>query len=146
MKVVIDTNIWISYLLGSILQDIDEKILSQEIEIIVSEEMLKELTEVSRRPKFKKIFTAGRIKELFALLDSYATLVSPDRKINVCRDRKDNFLIEAALEGEADYLITGDNDLLILNPFQNIKIIKPKDFEKMLKNDGKISRDLYPEG
>ncbi len=137
MKVVIDTNIWVSYLLGSLLQDLDEKIFSQEIKIIVSEEMLKELIEVSHRPKFKNFFITGRIKELVALLDSYAIVVSPHRKVNVCRDRKDNFLLEAALEGKADYLVTGDDDLLMLNPFQNIKIIKPKDFETMLKNDKK---------
>jgi len=49
MKVVIDTNIWISYLLGSLLQDLDKKILAKEIKIVVSEEMLKELSEVSIR-------------------------------------------------------------------------------------------------
>ncbi len=52
MKVVIDTNIWVSYLLGSLLQDLDEEILSKEIKVVVSEEMLKELSEVSSRPKF----------------------------------------------------------------------------------------------
>jgi len=56
MKVVIDTNIWISYLLGSLLQGMDEKILSKEIKVVVSEEMLKEISEVSSRPKFKNIF------------------------------------------------------------------------------------------
>lgn len=132
MKVVIDTNIWISYLLGSLLQDLDERILSKKVKIIVSEEMLKELAEVSNRPKFKNVITAGRIKELFALLDNYAIVISPNRKLNVCRDRKDNFLIEAVLEGKADFLVTGDDDLLMLNPFKKIKIIKPKDFEKML--------------
>jgi putative PIN family toxin of toxin-antitoxin system len=106
MKVVIDTNIWVSYLLGSLLQDLDEKILSKEIKVVVSEEMLKELSEVSSRPKFKNIFTTKRIKELFSLLDSYAIVVSPGQKINACRDEKDNFLLEVALEGKADYLIT----------------------------------------
>jgi len=129
MKVVIDTNIWISYLLGSLLQGMDEKILSKEIKVVVSEEMLKELSEVSSRPKFKNIFTAKRIKELFSLLDSYAIVVSPSQKVNVCRDGKDNFLLEVALEGEADYLVTGDEDLLVLDPFHNTKIVKPKDFE-----------------
>ena len=129
MKVVIDTNIWISYLLGSLLQGMDEKILSKEIKVVVSEEMLKELSEVASRPKFKNIFTAKRIKELFSLLDSYAIVVSPSQKVNVCRDGKDNFLLEVALEGEADYLVTGDEDLLVLDPFYNIKIVKPKDFE-----------------
>jgi len=129
MKVVIDTNIWISYLLGSLLQGMDEKILSKEIKVVVSEEMLKELSEVASRPKFKNIFTAKRIKELFSLLDSYAIVVSPSQKVNVCRDGKDNFLLEVALEGEADYLVTRDEDLLVLDPFYNTKIVKPKDFE-----------------
>jgi putative PIN family toxin of toxin-antitoxin system len=129
MKVVIDTNIWISYLLGSLLQGMDEKILSKEVKIVVSEEMLKELSEVASRPKFKNILTVRRIKELFSLLDSYAIVVSPSQKVNACRDKKDNFLLEIALEGKADYLITGDEDLLVLDPFHNTKIVKPKDFE-----------------
>jgi putative PIN family toxin of toxin-antitoxin system len=129
MKVVIDTNIWVSYLLGSLLQGIDEKILSKEIKVVVSDEMLKEISEVSSRPKFKNIFTAKRIKELFSLLDSYAIVVSPSQKVNVCRDGKDNFLLEVVLEGEADYLVTGDEDLLVLDQFHNTKIVKPKDFE-----------------
>ncbi|MEK6689980.1 MAG: putative toxin-antitoxin system toxin component, PIN family [Nitrospirota bacterium] len=133
MKVVIDTNIWISYLLGSLLQGIDEKILSKEIKVVLSDEMLKELSEVSSRPKFKNIFTSRRIKELFSLLDGYAIVVSPSQKVNACRDEKDNFLLEVALEGKADHLVTGDEDLLALNPFHNTKIIKPKDFEEIFK-------------
>jgi len=135
MKVVIDTNIWISYLLGSLLQGMDEKILSKEIKVVVSDEMLKEISEVSSRPKFKNIFTAKRIKELFSLLDSYAIVVSPSQKVNVCRDGKDNFLLEVALEGEADYLVTGDEDLLVINTFQSTKIIRPKELEDMFKSE-----------
>ena len=129
MKVVIDTNIWISYLLGGLLQRIDEKILSKEIKAVVSDETLKELSEVLSRPRFKNIFTAERIKELFSLLDSYAIVVSPSQKVSACRDEKDNFLLEVALEGEADYLITGDEDLLVLDRFHHTKIVKPKEFE-----------------
>jgi putative PIN family toxin of toxin-antitoxin system len=75
MRVVIDTNIWISYLIGSLLQEIDERIVLKEIKIVVSEELLKELAEVSSRPKFKNIFTSKRIKELFSLLDNYAIVI-----------------------------------------------------------------------
>lgn len=133
MKVVIDTNIWVSYLLGSLLQRIDEKILSREIKIVVSDEMLKELSELVSRPKFKSLFTTKRMKELFALLDSYGVVVLPSQKVSSCRDKKDNFLLEAALEGKADYLVTGDKDILVLNPFHSTKILPPKDFEKILK-------------
>ncbi|MDI6891245.1 MAG: putative toxin-antitoxin system toxin component, PIN family [Thermodesulfovibrionales bacterium] len=133
MRVVIDTNIWISYLIGNLLQEIDEKIVSKEIKIVVSEGLLKELSEVFKRPKFQNIFTPKRIKELFSLLDSYAVVIVPRQKINICRDAKDNFLLEIAVEGNADYLITGDEDLLVLNPFHNIKIVSSKDFEGVLK-------------
>lgn len=133
MKVVIDTNIWISYLLGGLLEGLDEKILSGKVKVIVSEEMLKELSEVSNRPKFKNIFTDERLKELFSLLDSYAIMVSPTRKVDICRDRKDNFLLEVAAEGKADYLITGDEDLIVLNKIDKTRIIKSRDFEKLLE-------------
>ncbi|MEK6583047.1 MAG: putative toxin-antitoxin system toxin component, PIN family [Nitrospirota bacterium] len=135
MKVVIDTNIWISYLLGGLLQSIDEKILTNEIKIVVSDAMLKELSEVSSRPKFENIFTTTRVKELFALLDSYAIVVTPGQRIDICRDKKDNFLLEVALEGKAAYLVTGDDDLLVLNRFKNIKIVSPKDFEEIWKEE-----------
>lgn len=131
MKIVIDTNIWISYLLGSLLQGLDNKILSKEIRIVVSNEMLKELAAVLARPKFKEIISYKQIKELFSLIDGYAVIVSPKQKVDVCRDKKDNFLLEVALEAKAEYLVTGDNDLLVLNNFRGIKIVKPKDFEEM---------------
>lgn len=134
MKIVIDTNIWISYLLGSLLQGLDNKILSKEIKIVVSNKMLEELAEVLSRPKFKKIISYKQIKELFSLIDGYAVIVSPQQKIDICRDKKDNFLLEVALEAKAEYLVTGDNDLLILNNFRGIKILKPKDFEETIKD------------
>jgi len=46
-----------------------------------------------------------------------------------------DFLLEVALEGNVDYLVTGDEDLLVLNPFHNIKIIKPKEFGKVLRKN-----------
>jgi predicted nucleic acid-binding protein len=60
-------------------------------------------------------------------------VVSPSQKVSACRDEKDNFLLEAAVEGKADYLIRGDEDLLVLNPFHNTRIVRPKDFEEILK-------------
>lgn len=50
------------------------------------------------------------------------------RQINACRDEKDNKFLELAINGNADFIITGDNDLLVLNPFENIAIIKPDVF------------------
>lgn len=132
MKVVIDTNIWISYLLGGLLNELDEWILSRKLKVVVSEQMLKELSEVISRPIFKSLFTTERVKELFALLDNYALVVSPMQRVDICRDPKDNFLLEVALEGQVDYLVTGDDDLLVLDPFRDTRILRPADFRKVL--------------
>jgi putative PIN family toxin of toxin-antitoxin system len=132
MKVVIDTNIWISYLLGGLLNELDEWILSRKLKVAVSEEMLKELSDVISRRKFRSLFTDERVKELFALLDNYAVVVSPKQRVDICRDPKDNFLLEVALEGQVSYLVTGDDDLLVLDPFRNIRILRPADFRVVL--------------
>jgi uncharacterized protein len=68
MKIAVDTNIWISYLLGGLLQDIDKKIVLKEIKVVVSDEMLKELSEVSGRPKFKTILLPKESKNSFRFL------------------------------------------------------------------------------
>lgn len=96
--------------------------------------MLEELAEVLSRPKFKEIISYKQMKELFSLIDGYAVIVSPQQKIDICRDKKDNFLLEVALEAKAEYLVTGDNDLLVLNNFRGINILKPKDFEETIKD------------
>lgn len=70
--------------------------------------MLEELAEVLSRPKFKEIISYKQMKELFSLIDGYAVIVSPQQKIDICRDKKDNFLLEVALEAKAEYLVTGD--------------------------------------
>ena len=86
---------------------------------------------------FKTIFTTQRIKELLSLLDNYADLVSPTQRTDVCRDAKYNFLLEVALEGKVDYLVTGDDDLLVLESFHDIQIINPKHFRHVLRSKKK---------
>lgn len=62
------------------------------------------------------------------ILDKYATEINVKSKINLCRDKKDNFLLSLAIDGKADYLITGDKDLLELERFQNTNIVTLSDF------------------
>lgn len=129
MRIVIDTNVWISYLIGGYLKEtLDNKILSNEIKILFSEDMLKEFFEVVSRPKFKKIFSEKRIKELVILMRKFEETIQIKERINICRDPKDNLILETAVSGKADLIITGDDDLLSLSPFRNIRIITPDKF------------------
>jgi hypothetical protein len=133
MKVVIDTNIWISYLLGKVSSHLDEYIVNESIKIITSEEQINELLCVINKSKFVKYFLKKDIEELLFLINKTCQLVKVKFKVNDCRDKKDNFILEVALSGDVDYIITEDKDLLVLDPYKNIRIIKYKDFLKLLE-------------
>ncbi|HAQ19824.1 MAG TPA: putative toxin-antitoxin system toxin component, PIN family [Prolixibacteraceae bacterium] len=80
----------------------------------------------------RKYFNPEQISEFFELLDESSVNVVIKTKTELCRDLKDNYLLSLAIDSNADFLITGDNDLLILSRIENTKIIKYSDFEKII--------------
>lgn len=133
IRVVIDTNIWVSFLIGKMLSDLLEAVLSNRIKVLFCEKLFNELTKVLKRPKFSKYFSYEKIKEFIAIIDSTAERIEPMQHFKVCRDEKDNFLLDLCVAGKADYLITGDQDLLILTLFHGTKIINYQYFQEFLK-------------
>jgi uncharacterized protein len=133
VKAVIDTNIWISFLIGKLLSGLDDYILDGLLEVVISDEQLEEIATVLRRPKFRRYFSADDIEEFLALLYKSARIVELQHTIKDCRDEKDNFLLETAIRGKADYIVTGDRDLLVLNPYRGKEIIGFKEFEDIIK-------------
>jgi putative PIN family toxin of toxin-antitoxin system len=132
MRVVIDTNIWISFLIGKTLIGLRDAIISGRITILFSEELFAELIEVLQRPKFKKYFSATAIEQLIVLLYDRVEWIEITRHFDDCRDKKDNFLLDLSVSGHADYLVTGDDDLLTLNPFYGIEIVSYRTFQDSL--------------
>lgn len=122
-RVILDTNLWISYLISSRLIKIDLLLKNGKVSLIFSEESLREFVEVASRPKFRKYFSEDDINELLALFDYYAELVEVTSVVDICRDPKDNFLLALAKDSQADYLVTGDADLLVLEQFETTRII-----------------------
>ena len=131
VKVIFDTNIWISFLIGKHLSIITKYISNQEILIIVSEQLLTEIKEVTGREKLKKYFPAESVKNLLNLLETIAQNVKVKPTHFISRDLKDNFLLDLIDFSKADYLVTGDKDLLMMNSFKTAKILSPTDFEKI---------------
>jgi putative PIN family toxin of toxin-antitoxin system len=129
MRVVIDTNIWISFLIGKALGGLSEAIIAERITILFSEELFAELIEVLQRPKFKKYFSSTAIEELIILLYDKVEWIEITRHFEDCLDKKDNFLLDLSVSGRADYLVTGDEDLLTLNPFHSVKIVSYRTFQ-----------------
>jgi uncharacterized protein len=133
VKAVIDTNIWISFLIGKLLAGLDDYILDGLLEVVTSDEQLEEITTVLKRPKFRRHFSTDDIEEFLSLLYKSARIVELHHTIKDCRDEKDNFLLETAIRSKADYIVTGDKDLLVLNPYRGRKIIGFKEFEGIIK-------------
>ncbi len=132
MRAVVDTNILIRALIkpqgtvGPILK----RLRDGDYTIIYSEPVLDELLEKLQLPRIREKYHLDQsaTEDLMALLALRGELVKPAQKIRVCRDPDDDRLIEAALAGNAEYIVTGDEDLLVLKKFETILIVPPRIF------------------
>ena len=96
--------------------------------ILLSPATAKELQEVLIRPKFDDYVRLTTRKRFLAALLRRATVVETTESLHVCRDPRDDKFLELAVCGRASFIVTGDSDLLVLNPFQGIPIVTPAEF------------------
>ncbi len=132
IRVVVDTNIWISFLIGKTIAGLSNAIINNSVQILFSEELFDELIEVLNRPKFRKYFSTEDIYELVSLINTKVEWIKITNHFNDCRDPKDDFLLDLIVNGKADYLVTGDDDLITLNPYKNVNILHYRDFTEIL--------------
>jgi uncharacterized protein len=102
--------------------------------LIYSQWLLGELAEKLelRRIRVKHNISQIDINTFFAVLLAQGEQVEPERIVNVCRDADDNHVIEAALAGNAEFVVTGDEDLLVLKQFETVRFITPREFLAIL--------------
>jgi uncharacterized protein len=103
-------------------------------DILLSPQILAELSEVLSRKKFDRYVTSVEREEFLEALIDRAILVEPIETVTVCRDPKDDKFLELALNGKASFIITGDEDLLELNPFSGVRILKPDEFLQVFED------------
>jgi len=130
IKIIIDTNLWISFLISREYKKFDFLFSSDKICLLFSERLFAEFINVTSREKFKKYFSESDINDLSSKMKKVAKIIRTTTVQTQCRDPKDNFLLELAIDGKADYLITGDVDLLELKTVKKTKIVKVRDFYK----------------
>ena len=128
VRLIIDTNIWISFLISDKYQKLDKVLSHPKTTILFSIELLDEINRVATFPKLKKYFSLNAVEEMLLSLEDYVELVKVKSKVEICRDPADNFLLSLSKDGEADFLITGDQDLLDLEVFGITKIIPLTNF------------------
>jgi len=127
--IVADTNLLISRLL--LPNSVPAKALERAIKegnLIFSIETLEELARVLEQPKFDPYLELEERLIFFQLLGRISQTIPVTRDINACRDPSDDKFLSVAVNGQADCLITGDKDLLVLHPFMGIPVLSPRDY------------------
>lgn len=143
MRAVIDTNVLVRAMLkpdGSVGPVVDF-LRDGRYVFLYSEATLNELIEVLSRPRMVHRYglTAAEVETLCALVIRRGELVEPDRTITACRDPKNNKFLEVAVAGRADVIVTTDEDLEVLDPFEGIRLIQPARFLHLLAQSLELS-------
>lgn len=140
MRVLIDTNVFISYLLSShgagAIQEIFSAWLGERFTLLVPGALLDEIVvTVGSKPQLARRIAQEDLKEFIAIIQEMSEEIPSIRRPipAVTRDPKDDYLLAYALVGEADYLVTGDHDLLALQgQASELEILTPRQFSELL--------------
>jgi uncharacterized protein len=127
-RVIIDTNLWISFLLTKDYPKLDQLFSNNLVTLLFSQDLIAEFIEVARRPKFKKYFSQADLESLLISISTKAIFIEVLSEVDISPDPKDNFLLALAKDGNATHLITGDAALLALKKFGNTKIVTIRNY------------------
>jgi len=131
VKVIIDTNLWISFLMGLKASPAIRRIMTDgTVSIVMTDILQQEIMTVASRPKFASYFAPEACERLLTFLrarsEDYPLGDIPAR----CRDPKDDYLLELARVADADILVTGDKDLTDLHQFGHCQILTLAEFKR----------------
>jgi len=100
--------------------------------LVICDELLAEIRDVTSRPKFAKYFPKEEVDSLIEFMQIIGERFEPTQEVKLCRDEADDYLLALAIEAHAQYLVTGDQDLLVLHEIGNCRIVDAVTFEKQL--------------
>lgn len=129
MRIVFDTGVLVSRAIdaGSVPGRAQAKAIAGH-ELLVSEALMVELLVVLQRPKLSRYVDEDDVTALIQLLAGAGELVAVTAHVAACRDPDDDHVLALAVSGLADAIVSGDADLLVLHPFQGIRILTPRQF------------------
>ena len=133
MRAVVDTNVLLSILLHGSSHPLLLALHDQRFRLISSRTLRNELTSVLCRPKWRHLADTDWARQMADIVDEAAMLVDSTERLTVCRDPTDNAVLECAVAGRAACIVTGDRDLLVLDPFRGMRILRPTDFLRALR-------------
>jgi len=127
--IILDSNIWISYVITKQLQTLVALIHKHHLTVLTSENLVEEIQGVLSRPKFKKYLKHYDIKEVIALHLKLCQLLGTQETTNQLTDTKDNFLLDLYNKGKATLLVSGDKVLLREASELNYRVMTLREFE-----------------
>lgn len=142
IRAVLDTNTLVSAIINkplSVSQEIYQNFISKHFLLIVSPPLLAEVEDVLNRDRVMKLHkhSSKSLQKIITQLARLSLIVSGKTEIKIVRDPDDDKIIAAAVEGNADYIVSRDRDLLDLKEYQGIKITTPEEFMGMLRAENK---------
>lgn len=137
IRIIIDTNLFISFLIGKRLTGLKKSLVHSSIHLIFSKQNIQELEIVTNRPKFEKYFDKNDVTNLIDLIYTIGQIIKITTEPDLCRDPKDNFLLALSDKGKANYLVTGDEDLLSIKEYKKTKIITIDELERIIEDINK---------
>ncbi len=131
-KVIIDTNLWISFLLGHQVQFVRRVLTDMRFEVYVCARLIEEIRDVASRDKICKHLGSNDLDDLLAILNAFCQFVVIESEVSptAVRDPKDLYLLALADTIEADYIVSGDAGLTDLGEYHQARIIKLADFKQ----------------
>jgi putative PIN family toxin of toxin-antitoxin system len=136
VRAVVDTNVLVSALIlpCSRVGPVLFRLRNGEYTLLYAQPLLEELVDVLNRPRIRRKYrlTNADIEAVVGLILLRGEAMTPQRRIIACHDPEDNMFLEVAMAGQADVIVSGDDDLLVLHPFEGIPILTPVGFLQML--------------
>lgn len=133
MKVIIDNNLWISFAIGKKLSMLRKVILSDHIDVYVCDELIAEFVDVTHRDKIRKYISEDDIISTLQLMEVSCIFAKCQKEVSSpVRDAKDLYLLSLAESVDADYIVTGDKDLLCLISHGKTQILTFNEFLEIL--------------
>ena len=132
MKIVIDTNIFVSsFFWGGYPREVFERVINGLDELFITDEIIIEIKSVMNSNKFSA--DRSKIEDYVRIIEKYSTkIISKKISASISRDVDDDNILQCGLDGNVDFIITGDNDLLVLKDYENIRIMKPREYIEKL--------------
>jgi putative PIN family toxin of toxin-antitoxin system len=121
-RVIFDSNIWVSFAIGKRLDELKMTFTHPNIEIFACRKLLWEVSDATQKPKLSKYISPDRREMLLELIEA-CHFVNIEEEVFIARDPNDNYLLDLSAKVNADFLVTGDNDLLVLKNYRHTAIV-----------------------